>query len=67
MKSPFPGMDPHLEQYGRDVHQRLCIYSADALQPQIQPSLLARVDLPPLPAFDESTAKWANELIAKRG
>lgn len=44
MKSPFPGMDPYLEQYWRDVHQRLCIYSADSLQPQIRPSLLARVD-----------------------
>jgi len=29
MASPFPGMDPYLEQFWRDVHARLIIYAAD--------------------------------------
>lgn len=44
MKSPFPGMDPYLEQYWRDVHHRLCTYACDALQPQVRPALLARIE-----------------------
>ncbi len=44
MNSPFPGMDPYLEQHWRDVHHSLCTYARDALQPQIRPALLARVD-----------------------
>ena len=44
MRSPFPGMDPYLERYWRDVHHRLCTYSCDALQPQIRPRLVARLD-----------------------
>jgi hypothetical protein len=29
MKSPFPGMDPYLEQHWRDVHSSLIIYARD--------------------------------------
>ncbi len=42
--SPFPGMDPYLELYWGDVHARLCTYICDALQPQIRPKLIARVE-----------------------
>jgi len=46
MPSPFPGMDPYLEDASlwRDVHQRLITYIADALQPQIMPHYVARID-----------------------
>jgi hypothetical protein len=44
MKSPFPGMDPYLENTWRDVHHRLCTYAADALQPQVRPALIARIE-----------------------
>lgn len=44
MRSPFPGMDPWLEAYWQDVHHSLCTYARDALQPQLQPALLARID-----------------------
>lgn len=44
MKSPFPGMDPYLERYWRDVHHSLCTYARDALQPQLGGSLRARLD-----------------------
>ncbi len=44
MRSPFPGMDPYLERYWRDVHHRLCTYACDALQPQVRPKLVATLD-----------------------
>ncbi len=44
MKSPFPGMDPYLEQSWRDVHARLIIYSCDELQDQLPEDLYARVE-----------------------
>ena len=44
MKSPFPGMDPYLERYWHEVHQRLVIYTGDLLQTQLPPPLRARVE-----------------------
>jgi len=44
MGSPFPGMDPYLEQYWRDVHHGLITYSRDQLQPKLPPELRARVE-----------------------
>jgi hypothetical protein len=43
-KSPFPGMDPYLEQSWRDVHHKLCTYSCDDIQAQLGGGLIARVD-----------------------
>jgi hypothetical protein len=44
MPSPFPGMDPYLEDHWRDVHTRLVIYISDAIQELLPPSLRARVE-----------------------
>jgi len=44
MKSPFPGMDPYLETYWREVHQRLVIYAGDALQALLPEPLHVRVE-----------------------
>ena len=44
MKSPFPGMDPYLEQYWRDVHHSLITYTRDRLQPALPSGLRARVE-----------------------
>jgi hypothetical protein len=44
MKSPFPGMDPYLELWWRDVHHRLCTYACDAIQNQLGSALRARID-----------------------
>ena len=44
IRSPFPGMDPYLEQHWRDVHHSLCTYARDALQPQLRPRFLARLE-----------------------
>lgn len=35
MDSPFPGMDPYLEQHWRSVHHRLITYAGDQLQAQL--------------------------------
>jgi Protein of unknown function (DUF4058) len=39
MPSPFPGMDPYLEEPSQwpGVHQRLITYMADAMQPRVRP------------------------------
>jgi hypothetical protein len=44
MKSPFPGMDPYLEQHWLDVHSRLVIYACDQLQGLLPTDLVARVE-----------------------
>jgi Protein of unknown function (DUF4058) len=43
MASPFPGMDPYLEQFWGDVHQSLIIYARDLLQGVLPEDLRARV------------------------
>jgi hypothetical protein len=45
MPSPFPGMDPYLENPATwsDLHQRLITYIADMLQPELRPNYLARI------------------------
>src|SRR3954451_58949 len=44
MLSPFPGMDPYLEQFWGDVHHTLITYSRSAIQKQLPGDLVARVD-----------------------
>ena len=45
MPSPFPGMDPYLEDptLWPGVHQRLITYAADVLQPEVRPRYHARI------------------------
>lgn len=45
MPSPFPGMDPYLEDPAiwSNLHQRLITYTADALQPRIRPRYHAHI------------------------
>ncbi len=44
MSSPFPGMDPYLEQYWRDVHTSLIVYARNQLQSKLPSDLRARVE-----------------------
>ena len=44
MKSPFPGMDPYLEQCWGDVHTSIATYARDQLQKQLPGDLRARVE-----------------------
>jgi hypothetical protein len=43
MPSPFPGMDPYLEQFWGDVHQSLITYARDQLQEVLPGDLRARI------------------------
>jgi hypothetical protein len=42
MKSPFPGMDPYLEQHWGDVHHNLIAFAQGMLNEQLPPNLRAR-------------------------
>ena len=44
MKSPFPGMDPYLEQHWRDVHHVLITYARDQLRPTLPRDLRPRIE-----------------------
>jgi hypothetical protein len=44
MKNPFPGMNPWLEGFWRDVHARFLVYAADQLNSGLPPGLQARID-----------------------
>ena len=44
MKNPFPGMNPWLEEFWRDVHAHLLVYASDQLNTELPPDLRARVD-----------------------
>ena len=44
MKSPFPGMDPYLQQHWRDVHTSLVVYARDQLQSSLPRDLVARAE-----------------------
>src|SRR5438876_1533658 len=44
MKNPFPGMNPWLEEYWRDVHASLLVYARDQLNAELPAGLHARVD-----------------------
>jgi len=46
MSSPFPGMNPYLEQdhVWHDFHERFCPAIAELLTPQVRPSYVARID-----------------------
>ncbi|MCY2980937.1 MAG: DUF4058 family protein [Planctomycetota bacterium] len=44
MKSPFPGVDPYLEQHWGDIHTRLIAYLSDQISDQLPRDLQARVE-----------------------
>lgn len=44
MRSPFPGMDPYLERYWRDVHGTLIVHARAMLTRQLGAGLRARID-----------------------
>src|SRR5579863_10179400 len=46
MPSPFPGMNPYLEQeeVWHDFHERLCPAVAELLTAQVRPSYIVKID-----------------------
>ncbi|MEQ1826616.1 MAG: DUF4058 family protein [Pirellula sp.] len=57
MKSPFPGVDPYLEQHWGDVHTRLMVYISDQISDQLPSDLQARVEESVMVDLDESS-RW---------
>ena len=57
MKSPFPGVDPYLEQYWGDIHTSLMVYIRDQLTDQLPSDLQARVEESVSVDLDESP-RW---------
>lgn len=69
MPSPFPGMDPYLEQFWRDIQARLVIYTADQLQTRLPPDLRARVEERVFvePAFGAPRSVYPDIRVVERG
>jgi len=44
MPSPFPGVDPYLEEHWGDLHTSLSVYARNQLQKVLPPDLVARVE-----------------------
>lgn len=44
MNSPFPGMDPYLEEHWMDIHHRFLTYACDDLQEHLPGDLRARLE-----------------------
>lgn len=44
VKNPFPGMNPWLEEYWRDVHASMLVYARDQLNGELPDELTAAVD-----------------------
>ncbi len=57
MKSPFPGVDPYLEQHWGDIHTRLMVYLSDQIDQQLPAGLQARVEESVSVDIDESS-RW---------
>jgi hypothetical protein len=69
MPSPFPGMDPYLEQFWRDIHARCIIYAADQLQAHLPPDLRARVEERVVvePVFGTTRSVYPDIRVVERG
>ena len=67
MKSPFPGMDPYLEEFWPDVHASLIIYARDQLEEQLPSSLIARVEERVVFETEPATETFINILEAGPG
>src|SRR4051794_34450111 len=46
MPSPFPGMNPYLEQPDAwsDFHHRFIVAASDAIGPQVRPAYIVKID-----------------------
>ena len=69
MPSPFPGMDPYLEQFWRDIHARCIIYAADQLQARLPADLRARVEERVFvePVFGAARSVYPDIRVVERG
>lgn len=58
MASPFPGMNPYLEQddVREDFHHDWLIRAREAIEPQVGPNYLVKIEV--LPAMDSESESW---------
>ncbi len=69
MPSPFPGMDPHIEnQEWEDFHARYNTAISDALAPAVEPRYIVRVERRvyvehPLGGSDQEDVRWADVAV----
>ena len=63
MPNPFPGMNPYLEEPAswRDVHTSLLTYIREALQPQLGPNYVARLE--ESVEIEESDHHWTPDVL----
>ncbi len=57
MKSPFPGVDPYLEQHWGDIHTSLMVYIRDQITEQLPSDLQARVE-ESVSVDEDETSRW---------
>lgn len=57
IRSPFPGMDPYLEQHWGDIHTSLMVYLRDQISEQLPADLQARVE-ESVSVDVDNTSRW---------
>jgi hypothetical protein len=62
MRSPFPGMDPYLEDFWGDFHHSMIVRGSHALQKQLPKRLVARIDIR---EFLEPIESWPRDAAAR--
>jgi Protein of unknown function (DUF4058) len=62
MRSPFPGMDPYLEDFWGDLHHSMIVRGSHALQKQLPTGLVARIDIR---EFLEPIESWPRDAAAR--
>src|SRR4051812_4742003 len=70
MPSQFPGMDPYLEAQGQweSFHAALVLHSAEALNEELPPSYVAKVETRiALVSFEEPRSERVPDLLLARG
>src|SRR5437588_12608771 len=67
--SPFPGMDPWLEQQWGDVHARLVTYASDQLRGKLPKGLRARMQERVFvePVFGDGRAVYPDVRVVEHG
>src|SRR3954470_14745658 len=64
MPSPFPGINPYLEQEGvwSDFHNRLIIAAAEAIGSQVRPAYIVKIDQN---VFVEESAENGRQMVGR--
>ena len=58
MRSPFPGVDPYLEQFSGDLHHTIIVRARHAVQKLLPEEMIARIDVR---EFIEPIESWPRD------